>query len=223
MLLWPGWATAQECRLALLLALDVSSSVDEAEYVLQRDGVAAALLSDDVTGAILGSGGYVALGVYEWSGRRQSSIVLDWVALRTMADIEAAAARIASAERSFRRFPTSMGFALGYGATMLRRAPVCERRVIDVSGDGINNDGFEPYQAYANFPFDGVIVNGLAVLGADPRVQDYYEFEVIRGQGAFVETAKGYEGFRRAMERKLYREIENRIVGGRDAAPEEAG
>ena len=204
---------AQDCRLALLLALDVSSSVDETEYALQRDGIAAALLSEDVIAAILGGGGYVALGVYEWSGRRQSHVVLDWVALRAHSDIVAAADRIGRAERSFRRFPTALGYALGFGAIMLKSAPPCARKVMDVSGDGITNDGFGPSLAYKHFPFEGVTVNGLAVLGADPMVEDHFIFELQRGPGSFVETAQGYEGYRRAMERKLYREIESRIVG----------
>lgn len=209
------------CRLALLLALDVSSSVDEAEYALQRDGLAAALMSPDVQGAILQSGGDVAFAVYEWSGRRQSAVVQDWVMLSTSADIAEAAARLQAAERSYRRFPTALGHALGFGATMMARAPACERRVIDVSGDGITNDGYWPQVAYRHFPFEGVTVNALAVLGADPAVVDHFEFEVLHGPGAFIETAQGYEGYERAMIRKLYREIQDRIVGS--VPPEGAG
>ncbi|MFW2541394.1 DUF1194 domain-containing protein [Primorskyibacter sp. 2E107] len=215
LLVLPMAAQAQShCRLALLLALDVSSSVDAAEYALQRDGTAAALMSPAVKRAILeGGGGSVALGVYEWSGRRQSTVILDWTVLRGEADIAAAADRLRGAQRSYTRFPTALGFALGFGATMLERAPVCERQVIDVSGDGITNDGFGPDLAYKHFPFDGVTVNGLTVLGADPGVRDHYEFFVLKGPGAFIETSDGYEGFREAMERKLLREIAVRILG----------
>ena len=203
------------CRLALLLALDVSSSVDDREYALQRDGLAAALLSEDVQDAILQEGGgSVSLAVYEWSGRRQSTVVQDWVTLSSVADIAAVADRLRAAERSYRRFPTALGHALGFGATMLERGPRCERKVIDVSGDGITNDGYWPQSAYRHFPFDDVTVNGLAVLGADPDVVDHFEFEVLHGPGAFIETSEGYEGSQRAMTRKLYREIQNRIVGG---------
>ena len=203
------------CRLALLLALDVSSSVDENEYALQRDGLAAALMSEDVRGAILqGGGGNVALAVYEWSGRRQSSVVQEWVMLRSTGDIAAVTERLRRTERSYRQFPTALGYALGYGADLMQRAPRCDRQVIDVSGDGITNDGFWPELAYKHFPFEGVTVNALAVLGADPSVVDHYEFEVLHGPGAFIETSEGYAGFERAMTRKLYREIQNRIVGG---------
>jgi hypothetical protein len=215
LLAWLPVGAQAACRLALLLALDVSSSVDEEEYVLQRDGLAAALMSQDVQGAILQEGGgSVALAIYEWSGRRQSVIVQDWVLLSSAADIAAVSARLSGAERSFRRWPTALGYALGFGATLMRRAPRCERQVIDVSGDGITNDGFWPQLAYKHFPFDDVTVNALAVLGADPAVVDHYEFEVLHGPGAFIETSQGYEGFERAMTRKLYREIQDRVIGG---------
>lgn len=214
-LLWAAPVVAQgQCRLALLLALDVSSSVDASEHALQKSGVAAALDDADIRRAIL-SGAPVALAAYEWSGRRQNAMVLDWTLLTDEAAIDAAIARILRAPRSQTRFPTAMGYALGYGATIMRRAPDCARRVIDVSGDGITNDGFGPELAYRHFPFNGVTVNGLAVLGADPQVQDYYEDFVRYGAGAFVETAQGYAGFRRAMTRKLFREINNLVVGSR--------
>lgn len=218
---WAGAAQAQgqalaqsQCRLALVLALDVSSSVDSQEYALQRDGLAAALTDTDIQGALLAGGpGSVALAVYEWSGRRQSTLVLDWVVLRDTGDIGAAAQAIRAFARSHTRFPTAMGYALGYGATLLRRAPACDRKVIDVSGDGITNDGFLPAHAYRHFPFQGVTVNGLAVLGADDEVVAYYRDDVRHGPGAFVETSDGYAGYRRAMTRKLLREIGGMMMG----------
>ncbi|PYG33069.1 DUF1194 domain-containing protein [Pelagimonas varians] len=210
--LWPLAVAAQTCPLALVLAQDVSSSVDENEYILQRDGLAAALQSEDVKAAILGNGG-IALAVYEWSGRRQSVVVLDWVMLRSTADIMAASDHLRTAKRSNHRFPTALGYALGFGAGLMAKAPPCNRKVIDLSGDGITNDGFWPALAYKHFPFDGITVNALAVLGADPDVVDHFTYEVLRGPGAFLETSAGYEGYERAMTRKLYREIESRVVG----------
>ncbi|MFZ5961981.1 DUF1194 domain-containing protein [Thalassococcus sp. BH17M4-6] len=216
-LLWAAPLAAQgNCRLALLLALDVSSSVDAAEHDLQKTGVAAALDDPDIRHAILRGGpGLVALAAYEWSGRRQNAVVLDWTLLTDDAAIDGAVSTILAAPRSQTRFPTAMGYALGFGATLLRRAPACDRRVIDLSGDGISNDGFGPELAYRHFPFQDVTVNGLAVLGADPQVQDYFEDFVRFGAGAFVETATGYDGYRRAMTRKLYREINDLQVGSR--------
>jgi hypothetical protein len=203
----------EQCRLALVLALDVSSSVDAEEYVLQRDGLAAALNDDGIREAILGGDGHVAIAIYEWSGRRQSAMVSEWTALTSHGDIDQLIQRLQSTPRSHTRFPTAMGYALGYGATLLSRGPNCDRRVIDVSGDGQNNDGFPPRLAYKNFPFANVTVNGLAVLGDAPDVLAYFHREVRYGFGAFVETSDGYQGYQDAMTRKLYREINNLILG----------
>lgn len=201
------------CRLALALALDVSSSVDAKEHQLQMEGLAGALGDPDIRAAVLGGTGSVYLAIYEWSGRRQQSLLLDWTELTDDAAIDAVIARILAAPRSETRFPTALGYALGYGAGLLQSAPPCDRRVIDVSGDGINNDGFRPKLAYKHFPFDGVTVNGLAVLGSDDRIVTYYEGELRHGPGAFVETADGYAGYRRAMTRKLFREINSLVIG----------
>ena len=210
----PG--TAQEpCRLALVLALDVSSSVDAEEYVLQRDGLAAALDDPGIRAAILDGDGHVAMSIYEWSGRRQSAIVSPWVALTDNAAIDHLIETLVSAPRSHSRFPTAMGYALGFGATLLARGPECDRRVIDVSGDGENNDGFPPRLAYANFPFANVTVNGLAVLGGSDDVLEYFHREVRHGFGAFVETTEGYSGYREAMTRKLFRELNDMILSAR--------
>ena len=214
-LLWAVTAQAQSaCRLALVLALDVSSSVDAEEYALQRTGLAAALDAEEVRHAILtGAGGYVALSVYEWSGFNQHKLQLDWLALTSPAAIDRAVATLAGMERSHDNFPTSIGPAIGYGATLLKRAPRCERRVIDVSGDGVNNYRYGPREAYRHFPLNDVTVNGLVILGDDPGVLSYYGAEVLHGAGAFMVVAKGFDEFREAMTRKLYREINDIILG----------
>ncbi|WP_226941636.1 DUF1194 domain-containing protein [Pseudooceanicola spongiae] len=211
----PAQLAAAPCRLALVLALDVSASVDEGEYALQRDGLAAALRAPDIQRAILNGQGGVALSVFEWSGRQQQAVILPWVLLRDVATLEAAIAAIAQAQRSYSGFPTASGYALGFGAGMLRAAPTCDRQVMDVSGDGINNEGFAPALAYKHFPFDGVTVNGLAVLGPDEGVLQFYRDQILRGPGAFVITAEGFEDFHRAMTLKLFREINDMQVGER--------
>lgn len=207
-------ATAQQphCRLALLLALDVSSSVDAEEYILQRDGLAAALDDPLIRAAILDGEGHVAIAIYEWSGRRQSTMVSNWIALMDDGDVDRVIHTLLSAPRSHTRFPTAMGYALGYGATLLSRGPSCDRQVIDLSGDGENNDGFPPRLAYKNFPFANVTVNGLAVLGGSDDVLDYFHREVRFGFGAFVETSEGYQGYKEAMTRKLFRELNDRVL-----------
>ncbi len=209
-------ARAQEhCRLALVLALDVSSSVDAEEYALQRDGLSAALDAPEIRSAILDGTGQVALAIYEWSGRRQSVLVHDWTMLSRNEDIDAVIESLQSATRSHSRFPTAMGYALGYGATLLQNGPACDRRVIDLSGDGANNDGFGPFFAYKHFPFQNVTVNGLAVLGGAPDVLEYFQREVRHGFGAFVETSYGYSGYREAMTRKLFRELRDGVFSAR--------
>lgn len=195
------------CRLALVLALDVSSSVDAREDSQQRNGLAAALASPEVQAAILSDPGYyVALQVFEWSGRYQQSTMIDWRALRSSEDITDAAAAIAESTRRHANFPTALGYALGHASTMLADAPPCERKTVDVSGDGRNNAGFGPKTAYEHFPFDDVTVNGLAIGGNMEGLKQYYETEVIRGPFAFVETAADFDDFERAMKRKLIRE-----------------
>lgn len=211
-LLTPSNAQPSHCRLALLLALDVSSSVDAEEYILQRDGLAAALGDPLIRSAILDGDGHVAIAIYEWSGRRQSAMVSNWVALTDDAAIDGVIQTLLSAPRSHTRFPTAMGYALGYGATLLSRGPSCDRQVIDLSGDGENNDGFPPRLAYKNFPFANVTVNGLAVLGGSDDVLDYFHREVRYGFGAFVETSEGYQGYKEAMTRKLFRELNDRSL-----------
>jgi hypothetical protein len=216
-LFWAAAVPAQgaaPCRLALVLALDVSSSVDAREYALQRAGLAAALDAPEVRHAILAGGaGTVALAVYEWSGVDQQTLQLGWTRLDTAAAIDRAVAALGAMTRSNSDFPTSMGAALGYAATLLRSAPDCARRVIDVSGDGINNFRFGPREAYRHFPLAGVTVNGLVILGDDPAVRRFYQREVLHGPGAFLVRADGFAGFRAAMTRKLFREVNDTVLG----------
>ncbi|MEM6887244.1 MAG: DUF1194 domain-containing protein [Pseudomonadota bacterium] len=219
LLLWlaasPG---AARCRLALAVAMDVSSSVDADEDVLQRSGIASALKSPEVQTAFLASPHRVAVAVYEWSGRYNQELLVDWTLIETAADLERIAGQVQTSARSHNDFPTAMGYALGYGATLLARAPTCDAQTIDMAGDGQNNEGFGPAEAYAAFPFDGVTVNGLVVNGADFEAETgliaFYQTQVIRGPAAFVEVAQGFEDYARAMRRKLEREVTPPVVGG---------
>lgn len=198
---------AQACGLALLLALDVSSSVDSAEHRLQNDGLAAALTDPVVMEQILGQGG-IWLAAFEWSGKRKQRILIDWTHLNSLPEIADAARRIRGAGRSTTEFPTSLGYALGFAAVFMQQAPPsCARKVIDIAGDGVNNDGFPPSSAYRAFDFTNVTVNGLVIRGADPDPVEYYAREVVRGPGSFLELAEGYADYAQAMRRKLIREV----------------
>jgi hypothetical protein len=206
-----------QCRLALALALDVSSSVDAEEDALQRGGLVSALVAPEVQAAFFASDLPVALAVYEWSGRHNQEMVLDWVLIDSPATLVSAAEVIAASKRSHNDFPTAMGHALGFASGLLARGPACLYSTIDMAGDGQNNDGFSPTQAYGAFPFDGVTVNGLVVNAADYEAEtnliDFYRQEVVRGPGAFVEIANGFDDYERAMRRKLERELTPRVIG----------
>jgi hypothetical protein len=208
-------ATAQEpCRLALQLGLDVSASVDMDEYQLQLSGLASALLDDAVVEGFLNGPGPVALSIFEWSGRFQQDLMVDWTLIETEADLTRIAERVLRQTRAHQDFPTALGYALGFAATRFEEAPPCLFQTLDISGDGQNNDGFPPEAAYAHFPFDGVTVNGLAIGGASRLIEDYYLEEVIRGPGSFVEYARDFEDFAEVMRRKLERELRVFILGG---------
>ena len=196
------------CRLALALGLDISSSVDADEDRLQREGLANALASLQVQAAILSvPGETVALAVFEWSGRYQQDMVLNWRMLASSRDVQSAAAEIRASRRSYAEFPTAIGYALGYAAGVFAQAPPCLFQTLDMSGDGVNNEGFAPRLAYANFPLDAVTVNGLTIGGRADDLAGYYRRELIKGPGAFVEEARDFTDFERAMRRKLLREL----------------
>jgi hypothetical protein len=208
-------SAAEACRMALALGLDVSRSVDAEEYALQRDGVALALLAPSVRAAFLDFEEPVALAVYEWSGRSAHVDILDWTLIVDDAALEAASAQIAATTRSFDGLPTALGDALGYGIRLLRDAPEdCIGLTLDMSGDGRNNRGITPATAYRRNPAGDIVVNGLAITGTEMGVVEYYATEVIQGPGSFVEVANGYDDYRRAIERKLLRELSAFAVGG---------
>ncbi len=196
------------CQLALSLALDVSSSVDSKEFKQQADGLAYALQHPDTANAIFTiPNNSIALHIYQWSGARNQFTVLDWTTIDEPGDLIRAGEIVRNMPRSAEEFPTSLGYSLGFGAIALRNSPDCMRKTLDVAGDGRNNHGFKPSHAYRHFPFSNITVNGLAIGGADETITEYYLSEVIRGAGAFVETAKDFEDYGRAMRRKLLREI----------------
>ncbi len=210
-------AQAVECRLALALAIDVSSSVDASEDTLQRSGIVAALTAPEVRAAFFKSDLPVALAVYEWSGRYNQEVLLDWVTIDSPAALLAAAKAIAGSKRSHNDFPTAMGYALGFGANLLERGPNCLRKTLDMAGDGQNNEGFQPSTAYREFAFQDVTVNGLVVNAADFEGEvgliAFYRAEVLHGPGAFLIVADGFDDYEAAMRRKLERELTPPSIG----------
>lgn len=210
----PAFAQPQYCGLALVLAMDASSSVDDREYELQMDGVAAALLSPEVQEAIASVGG-LYMAAFEWNGRLKQKMIFDWVFVESIREVTSIATLLARHQRNSTNSPTAIGAALGYAHRLLARVPApCTRMVIDVSGDGANNHGITPDEAYALYDFSGIVVNGLVIKDdyrspetfyRDP--EGYYRDHVLYGPGAFLALANGYYDFEKAMKNKLLREI----------------
>lgn len=209
---------ADACRLALALGFDVSSSVNEAEFVLQRDGVIAALAAPEVREAFLAGGEPVALAVFEWGGRDRQVLLVDWTLIEGEADLDRVAATLLRPGELRRWEPTAVGAALSYARALIGEAPGCAAATIDLSGDGQNNDWLAPARIYAREDFGDIIVNGLAIGGHEADILRYYEREVIRGPGAFVVHARTHGDFPPAFRRKLERELRAPVVSGA-AAP----
>jgi hypothetical protein len=211
------------CRLALALGMDISASVDSAEYEIQRGGLHDALRDTEIRAAILGqeglaqSEGDVWIAIYEWSGWQQQDMLAPWTALRTLGDIDALAARVAAHERPYDSLSTAIGVAMLYGARLFETLPEpCARRVIDLSGDGANNQDMAPSLVRGVAALAGITVNGLAIRGEDPDPAIHYRQEVIHGPGAFViEARAGFPDFPDAIRAKLLREIRPPMIVGR--------
>ncbi len=214
--LFPAWTQAQPyCPLALVLAFDASSSVNAREFRLQTDGIVRALMSTDVSDAIIRSGGLQVLA-FEWSGRNQHFIAADWQFLDSLPAIAEFADAIRNYKRQHNDYPTAVGQALGFASIQLQRAPLeCDRQTVDVAGDGVHNDGYAPETAYRVFPYGRVTVNALVISGAYPDPIPFYREQVLRGAGAFMEIANGYNAYASAMKRKLLREINSSMVAAK--------
>lgn len=229
-LLWLALAEpagADACGQALAIGLDVSRSVDAVEYRLQAEGMAAALTDPEVADLILErSANPVRIAVYAWSGQGQHQLVADWTVLTDAAALMQLAATVAATRRARLSASTAVGAALQFGDGLLARVPECPIRTLDLVGDGKNNTGPGPRDL--KLP-DTDIVNALAV-GPDSRggfqhgepgigeLVAWFDTEVRRGPGSFVEAALGYRDFRQAMIRKLKRELAGAVVA-RDAEP----
>ncbi|MEM8633242.1 MAG: DUF1194 domain-containing protein [Pseudomonadota bacterium] len=228
-----GFASTAEaaCRQALLLALDVSGSVDAVEYRLQLDGLAAALEDPAVASALLAQPhAPVEIAVFEWSASDFQRRVLPWTAIENAGTITTVAAHLRGWQRQAAPQSTGLGAAMLTGTEMLGQRQDCWRRTLDISGDGKNNDWPEPaFVKSRGLPADltiNALVIGTEVLrGDDARqgniaeLQSYFSAEVIYGPESFVEVALGYEAYRVAMTRKLLRELSTLAVGDAGQPP----
>lgn len=209
LLLSAGAARAQDCALALALALDISSSVNAAEYEVQKGGLAAALRDPEIRAAALSGWGEVWLVAYEWSATDRQTLIVPWSRISSEADLDRFADRLDAHRRDNANLGTAIGSALEYGVDLFGVGPEdCERQVIDISGDGVNNDGFPPDALPPTGLLVGVTVNALVIKGATPDPEPYYRDNVIHGPDAFMMVARnGFDDYRELIRGKLLREL----------------
>lgn len=202
-------ATAEACDTALVLAIDVSSSIDVGEYRIQVDGLARALRDPEVVDALVL--GQTAVAVMQWSGVGLQEVSIPWVQVRTPEDAARIADQAAAMRRAFVGSNTAVGDALRTAARLFDSAPDCARRVIDISGDGTQNAGTDPAAIGRRLQADGITVNGLAIESIGLAITGYYKRAVITRDG-FVITARGHNDYLRAIREKIKREV-SKILG----------
>ncbi len=196
------------CEVALIIALDVSRSVDRDEYKLMCDGIGAAFLNDSIIEVISWLPGGVLVSVTQWGGIEQQRQAIGW---RHLYDLESTlnfVEDLSATDRGYWMADTSVSGALLHADGIFELSPMdCRRRVVDVSGDGISNSGPVVRPISLAIGAKGVTVNGLVVAGASSDPVAYYKTEVITGPGAFVEVTDSYKDYEVAMARKLLREL----------------
>ena len=205
----------------MILAADVSRSIDDGEFDLQRKGYAAAVNDPRVLEAIRGRKG-AAIGVcfIEWSGDEDQQVVVDWSEIRDEEDAGSVAAAILAAPRSFMgrtSISAAIDFAMAHFAKSKWQAA---RRIIDISGDGANNSGRAVTEARDEAISRGVTINGLAIINDQPNLgysahtqppgglPNYYRQNVIGGPNAFLLVVENFNSFADAMAQKLVKEID---------------
>jgi Protein of unknown function (DUF1194) len=217
---WTFTCAAERVDLLLVLAADISNSVDEVKFQLQRSGYAAAFSDPRVIEAIRsGPNGRIAVTFVEWSGPLSQKIVIDWTVIGDDMTARLFGDHLVEAARAFAN-STSISAGIDFAMTQLDRAPYeARRRVIDVSGDGDNNGGRDVAAARDEAIAKGVTINGLVILTETPTpwnsrhtnplggLANYYRNNVIGGPGAFVMVAGNANSFGDVIVKKLISEI----------------
>ena len=213
-------AAAEAVDLLLVFAADVSRSVDQPKFQLQRDGYAAAITNPRVLDAVRsGPHHRIAVCFVEWSGAGAQKLLIDWTVIADTASAQQFAAQLAEAPRSFAD-RTSISGAIEFSMAAIDKSPFdAGRRTIDVSGDGTNNAGREVKLARDEALAKGVTINGLVILSERPLswnaehtnppggLDKYYQDNVIGGPGAFVMVAENFNSFGQAIINKMIAEI----------------
>jgi len=216
----PAARAAEPVDLLLVLAADVSRSVTEPKFRLQREGAAAAISHPEVVKAITsGPNRRIAVCFVEWATAGQQNVVVDWTLIGDSQSARTFGDKLIEAPRSFAG-STAISTAIDFSVSQLERAPFAsERRVIDVSGDGTNNSGRPVTDARDDALAKGITINGLVILtplaesfrpehtNPPGGLEKYFQDNVIGGFGSFTVVAEGHESFGRAMTKKLISEI----------------
>ena len=222
---------AQQVDLLLALAMDVSRSMSQPKFQLQREGYAAAITNPQVLDAIRsGVHQKIAISFIDWSGPGEQKLLIDWSIIDSPATAKRFGDLIVQAPRSFFN-STSIAGGIDFSAAQIERAPFeAERHAIDVSGDGTNNSGRDVRLARDQTVGRGIVINGLAILtdiqlSPNPQhtnppggLEKYYREFVIGGPGSFVMVAEDFSSFGRAMVKKLVAEIASGRAPRRTAA-----
>ncbi|HVC53255.1 MAG TPA: DUF1194 domain-containing protein [Stellaceae bacterium] len=198
---------ARAAALALVLAIDVSESVSTERYVLQHDGIARAFETPALIEKIAAAPGGIEVLLLEWSDPGKSAVTVGWTRIADRAASLAFAAAVRNTHRTSRGL-TAIGPALLAAAATFNRAPEpADRRVIDISGDGMANIGVPPAEVRDRLVQSGITINGLAIVTEERWLEDYYRDNVIGGPASFVLVARNMDSFAEAMLRKLVEEI----------------
>jgi hypothetical protein len=205
--------------LQLVMAVDVSRSIDEVEAELQRRGYIEAMVNERVVDAILsGEHKRIAVCYVEWAGTQYQVVVIDWTVIDSKAAARRFSEKLSEAPRTSQSW-TAVGAGLAYSAQRFENSGFfAKRRVIDISGDGRTNDGPPAELVRDKLVQQGFVINGLPVMmnrsnfGRPPdlALDKYYEENVIGGPGSFMIAAVNFDDFGRAVRSKLIREISSR-------------
>ncbi len=203
-----GTALAEPVDIALVLAVDVSESVDADEYQLQHEGIARAFENPAVVDAIRGGPhGAIEAMVLEWSDRDKQVVTAPWARIADARSAAAFAAEVRASKRSSAGL-TAIGDALVAAAAAFQRLPdTAERRIIDVSGDGMANIGPPPNAVRDTLVAQGIAINGLAILKTEPWLDQYYDQYVVGGEHSFLLKVEDFQSFATAIQQKLLGEI----------------
>lgn len=204
----------QTVDLALVLAVDCSSSVDGADFRMQMDGIAAALRNPPLLAAIAsGPERKIALALVQWSNRKSQFIAVPWRVLASRRELEMLAHEIETSERHWIPGGTGLAVAIDFSASLFDKLQITStRRVIDMSGDGQDNESGDPARARDAAVARGITINGLPIINGSHLIQAYYRDNVIGGKDAFVIPATDMRTFRDTMIQKIMREVESRLV-----------